>query len=119
MPTPADDLRVAHLVPALFDSDEGVLGGAKRYALEPARYMAAEVPTELVTFGERSRVERVGDLTGPVLFVVGAEDEGVPRELLDLCDETVRIPMEGFIRSYNLQVAVAVLGVERLRQLGG
>ncbi len=67
MPTPTDDLRVAHLVPARFDSDEGVLGGAERYAMELARHMAAEVPTELVTFGERSRVERVGDLTVRVL----------------------------------------------------
>jgi tRNA G18 (ribose-2'-O)-methylase SpoU len=58
------------------------------------------------------------DLTGPVLFVVGAEETGIPPELLDLCDETVRIPMGGFIRSYNLQVAVAVVSVERLRQLG-
>ena len=57
------------------------------------------------------------DLTRPLLFVVGAEDEGVPPELLDQCDETIRIPMEGFIRSYNLQVAVAVVAAERLRQL--
>jgi tRNA G18 (ribose-2'-O)-methylase SpoU len=51
-----------------------------------------------------------------VLLVVGAEETGVPSELLESCDETLRIPMEGFIRSYNLQVAVAVVGVERLRQ---
>jgi tRNA G18 (ribose-2'-O)-methylase SpoU len=57
------------------------------------------------------------DLTGPVLLVVGAEEQGVPPELLDRCDETVRVPMRGFIRSYNLQVAVAVMAVERLRQL--
>jgi tRNA G18 (ribose-2'-O)-methylase SpoU len=57
------------------------------------------------------------DLTGPVLFVVGAEEKGVPPELLERCDQTVRIPMAGFIRSYNLQVAVAVVAVERLRQL--
>jgi tRNA G18 (ribose-2'-O)-methylase SpoU len=44
---------------------------------------------------------------------------GDPQELLDRCDETVRLPMRGFIRSYNLQVAVAVMAVERLRQLQG
>ena len=33
-------------------------------------------------------------------------------ELLDRCDETVRLPMRGFIRSYNLQVAVAVMAVD-------
>ncbi len=57
------------------------------------------------------------DLTGPVLLVVGAEEHGIPEDLLEQCDHTVRIPMQGFIRSYNLQVAVAVVSVERLRQL--
>jgi tRNA G18 (ribose-2'-O)-methylase SpoU len=59
------------------------------------------------------------DLTGPVLLVVGAEERGIPPEMLEQCDETVRLPMKGFIRSYNLQVAVAVMAVERLRQLQG
>ncbi len=58
------------------------------------------------------------DLRGPVLLVVGAEEKGIPERLLETCDEVVRIPMAGFIRSYNLQVAVAVLSVERLRQSG-
>ncbi len=58
------------------------------------------------------------DLRGPVLLVVGAEEKGIPERLLETCDEVVRIPMAGFIRSYNLQVAVAVLAVERLRQSG-
>ena len=58
------------------------------------------------------------DLRGPVLLVVGAEEKGIPERLLETCDEVARIPMAGFIRSYNLQVAVAVLAVERLRQSG-
>ena len=56
------------------------------------------------------------DLTGPLLFVVGAEAEGVPEALLRAADEIVRIPMAGFIASYNLQAAVAALAVERFRQ---
>jgi tRNA G18 (ribose-2'-O)-methylase SpoU len=39
--------------------------------------------------------------------------------MLERCDETVRLPMRGFIRSYNQQVAVAVTAVDRLRQLQG
>src|SRR3989441_8932360 len=53
---------VLHIVPALFDSKLGVLGGAERYALELARYMAEEVPTRLVTFGDRDLLETVGRL---------------------------------------------------------
>ena len=41
------------------------------------------------------------DLTGNVLFVVGAEREGVSQEVLDACDEVVRLPMDGFVPSYN------------------
>ncbi len=57
------------------------------------------------------------DLTGPVLIVVGAEAEGVPTWVLARCDHVVRIPMAGFIASYNLQAAVAAVAAERLRQL--
>jgi glycosyltransferase involved in cell wall biosynthesis len=53
---------VVHLVPAQFSATDGVIGGAERYAFELARYMTAEVPTRLVTFGSHDRHERHGDL---------------------------------------------------------
>ena len=54
--------RVHHVVPALFDRADGIVGGAERYALELARHMAHETPTTLVTFGERERQETLGAL---------------------------------------------------------
>jgi tRNA G18 (ribose-2'-O)-methylase SpoU len=57
------------------------------------------------------------DLTGDVLLVVGAENEGVSQIVLDTANEIVRLPMEGFVPSYNLQVAVSSLALERLRQI--
>ena len=57
------------------------------------------------------------DLSGPLLLVVGAEAEGIPRRLLDACDAVTRLPMAGFIASYNLQTAVAAVAMERFRQL--
>lgn len=56
------------------------------------------------------------DLGGPVLFVVGGEADGVPEDALERCDAVLRIPMSGFIRSYNLQAAVAIVAAERMRQ---
>ena len=50
-----DAMRVLHVVPALFGADDGIVGGAERYALELARHMADEVPTRLVAFGDRER----------------------------------------------------------------
>jgi glycosyltransferase involved in cell wall biosynthesis len=59
--------RITHVVPALFDPADGVVGGAERYALELARHMAEVVPTRLVTFGQRPREETTGRLTIRVL----------------------------------------------------
>jgi tRNA G18 (ribose-2'-O)-methylase SpoU len=56
------------------------------------------------------------DLTGRALFVVGGESDGIPPEVLERCHRIVRIPMAGFIPSYNLQAAIAAVAVERLRQ---
>lgn len=57
------------------------------------------------------------DLTQPILCVVGGERHGVMQEILKQADAIVRIPMAGFIPSYNLQAAVTTLAIERLRQL--
>ena len=56
------------------------------------------------------------DLTGDVILVVGAEREGVSQPVLEAADAIVKLPMDGFVPSYNLQVAVSVLAVEALRQ---
>jgi glycosyltransferase involved in cell wall biosynthesis len=61
------DLRVAHIVPAPFDSDDGIIGGAERYSFELARHMAERVPTRLISFGDRERIARVGQLEVQVL----------------------------------------------------
>jgi glycosyltransferase involved in cell wall biosynthesis len=53
---------IVHLVPALFDSEDGIVGGAERYVFELARHMAAVTPTRLVTFGQRAREEQIGEL---------------------------------------------------------
>ncbi len=55
-------MKVVHVVPALFGPG-GVVGGAERYALELARYMAMRVPTTLMAFGDRDSRERDGAST--------------------------------------------------------
>ena len=56
------------------------------------------------------------DLTGDVMLVVGAEKEGVSNQVLSAADSCVVLPMDGFVPSYNLQVAVSVVALEALRQ---
>jgi tRNA G18 (ribose-2'-O)-methylase SpoU len=56
------------------------------------------------------------DLRGRVLLVIGGERAGLPAGLLARCDAVVRVPMAGFVPSYNLQAAMAAVAAERLRQ---
>jgi 23S rRNA (guanosine2251-2'-O)-methyltransferase len=57
------------------------------------------------------------DLKGAVLLVVGNERHGIEPELLARCDAVARVPMAGFVPSYNLQAAISAVAIERLRQL--
>lgn len=79
-------MRVTHVVPALFDETDGVIGGAERYAFELARHMADRVPTRLLSFGARSREERIGSLdvrvVGDPWFVRGSRFNPLSRALL-------------------------------------
>ena len=54
--------------------------------------------------------------TEPVCIVMGAEDTGIPREHLALCDEWVQIPQFGNIESLNVSVATGVILYEAVRQ---
>ena len=83
----SENPNVIHLVPALFRGDDGVIGGAERYAFELARNMADVVPTTLVSFGENGGEETIGSLKVKVLgnthFVRGQRTNPISLSLLD------------------------------------
>ena len=56
------------------------------------------------------------DLTGRCMLVIGGERHGISPDLLQECDSIVKIPMQGFVPSYNLQAPLAVVAAEALRQ---
>ena len=56
------------------------------------------------------------DLKGPLTLVMGSEFDGISREILDICNDMVRIPMYGKISSYNVSVSMAIAGSEIVRQ---
>lgn len=56
------------------------------------------------------------DLTGPVALVVGGEDGGVRRLVLEKCDLVVGLPMAGKVNSLNVSVAAGVMMYEVVRQ---
>ena len=67
------------------------------------------------TSGDRAPWDE--DLTRPLVLVLGGERDGIPAPIVERCDAVVRIPMAGFVPSYNLQAAMAAVASERLRQL--
>lgn len=56
------------------------------------------------------------DLSRPNIWMFGSEGQGLPRELLQLAQRRVRIPMPGQIESLNVGAAAAVCLFEQVRQ---
>ena len=56
------------------------------------------------------------DLRRPTALVMGAEETGISKEVLKLCDERLAIPLIGRIESLNVSAAVAVMLFEVVRQ---
>ena len=118
----------AVIIDADFSHDER--RNAERQSVRAHRFIptlwmdSSEVVTTAKAAGFRIiAIEDVGevepwdcDLTGNILCVVGSERHGVPEWLLESADEIIRLPMTGFVPSYNLQVAVSVVALEALRQ---
>lgn len=48
------------------------------------------------------------DVTRPTAIVYGNERDGISKEMIELCDQTVIIPMQGFVQSFNISVAAAI-----------
>ena len=98
-------MRADRFIPVIYTTTEAVLAAANDHNV---RLVVAE------DVGEQEPWD--ADLTGDVLLVVGAERDGVSAPVLEAADAVVKLPMDGFVPSYNLQVAVSVLAVEALRQ---
>ncbi|WP_373999205.1 TrmH family RNA methyltransferase [Bdellovibrio bacteriovorus] len=62
------------------------------------------------------------DFSGKVALVLGNEKDGVSPEMIAAADETIIIPMTGFVQSFNISVAGALslyhIGQDRLKKLG-
>ncbi len=56
------------------------------------------------------------ELTGPLAFIMGSEDQGVSRALLQRADQRIWIPQRGTTDSFNVSVAAGILLYETMRQ---
>jgi TrmH family RNA methyltransferase len=58
------------------------------------------------------------ELAGPTVFVLGAEREGLPPDVLEDCDEVATIPASGAAESLNVATAGAIALYEWSRRRG-
>ena len=56
------------------------------------------------------------DMTGDIVLVVGGERNGISEKILEQSDEIIRIPMSGFVPSFNLQAPLSYVAIEAQRQ---
>ncbi len=127
------DLHIIEQANEFLPNTEIALGAtnwttAKRYRSRDSIDPAGECVQELKANGYRlvgtcPRAEKTISelpLDSKTAIIFGNEKSGMTESMLELVDQTVRIPMVGFTESFNLSVAVAVALYDlagRLRRL--
>ena len=91
-------------IPVIYADDASALRG-----MTGARRIA-------VTAVEGGRPYYEEDLRESVALVIGNEGRGVSKEMLDMADVKVTLPMEGNVESLNAAVAAAILMYETVRK---
>ena len=72
---------------------------------------------QIVAATEKSRkLLYDADFRKPTAIVMGAEDVGISKEVLKLCDEQLAFPLIGHIESLNVAAAAAIMLFEVVRQ---
>ena len=89
-----------------------IVGMVRSMGMTPEELAALLHRSGLPLYGAALREDTVdarqADYTRCVL-AIGSEGRGLSREVLDLCDQTIRIPMSDRCESLNAAIAAAVL----------
>jgi len=92
-------------VPVIEDRDTGYLKALRE---EGFKLVVSSLDTDYDFFQV--------DLTGKVIIAVGNEGAGISRELMDMADVRVKIPMPGGAESLNVSAAASIMMFEVVRQ---
>jgi 23S rRNA (guanosine2251-2'-O)-methyltransferase len=85
--------------------------------LRTAIYLLKNYDIRIVAATERADKNYFdADLSGAVAIVLGSEESGISDSVLELADETVKIPLQGNIDSLNVSAAAAVIAFEGVKQ---
>ncbi len=91
-----------------FDSAKQAIENLK-LKIENLRVIAVEQDPRNVPYDK-------ADYTFPVAFVVGHETNGVSKEVLDIADQIVELPMWGVNKSLNVMVSLGIVLYEAMKQ---
>ena len=92
-------------IPIIYDNDLSLL---KRLKGEGFSLVATSLDESKNFFDE--------DLKGKVILSVGNEGNGISKEIFELADKKVKIPMPGGAESLNVGVATSIILFEKVRQ---
>ncbi|MCF6353464.1 MAG: 23S rRNA (guanosine(2251)-2'-O)-methyltransferase RlmB, partial [Cyclobacteriaceae bacterium] len=59
------------------------------------------------------------DLKVPLAIIMGSEEDGISKEILQMADQKAKIPINGRIASLNVSTSAGVIIYEALRQRMG
>jgi 23S rRNA (guanosine2251-2'-O)-methyltransferase len=82
-----------------------------RLKIEDLKVIAIEQDARAVPYDEF-------DYSFPLALVVGHESDGVSKEVLEMCDATVELPMFGVNISLNVMVSLGIVLYEVLEKFG-
>ena len=86
-------------------------------SLEESLEFLQESGLQLVAVSEKgNRYPHQVDLKVPTVLIMGSEETGIAGNLVESCDEKLRIPMFGKTLSLNVSVACGVVLFEAVRQ---
>lgn len=100
-----------------FKSANRVTQGADKWLDVKKWKSTSECTTELKRLGYKilathldARAKPIAemDFTRPTAIVFGNEKDGISKEMIEQADQTIIIPMAGFVQSFNISVAAAI-----------
>ena len=94
-----------------FERVSDLKGFVSEKKMQGFKFIGADVCEEAVKLNEFVFPERV-------IIVLGSEKDGMSKEIREICDEFIFIPMTGMVESYNISVAAGIILYELFRQRG-
>lgn len=86
-------------------------------AIKNLREKIPEIKIIAIEQDKRSSPFQSQNYEFPIAFVVGHETDGVSKEVLDMCDKIIELPMFGINTSLNVMVSLGIVLYESVRYL--